>query len=926
MDINPINLRCNYLVDPLGIDDRAPRFSWELETDGRDVLQSAYQLQVRSPAGELLWDSGKVGSLRSAQIPYGGPALISAERYYWRVRVWDHNSSPSFWSKEAWFEMGLLDAEDWAAHWIGLAGDDSTAGFKPCPYLRREFTVREGLVMARLYITAHGLYELSLNGQSVTPDLFTPGCTPYDLRLQVQTYDLMGQLTSGANLLGVILGDGWYRGQTGVANARNVYGTQLGLLAQLALWYEDGSTELVASDRSWRARTGPILKADLKDGEIYDARLELDGWDLPGASDDGWQPAEELDLPLGSLAASPGVPVRAHECFTPTVLHTPDGNTVLDFGQNIAGVVTFAVDAQPGTEVVLTHGEALDADGNFTLDHLSFGKTKLLQEVRYICRGNGREVHTPRFTVHGFRYVLVSGWQTAVRAEDFTAHAIYSDMPSAGSFSCSNEALNQLYRNTLWSMKGNFLDIPTDCPTRERAGWTGDAQIFVRTGSYLMETAAFFSKWLCDLALEQRADGMVSNLVPNPNRRARKRSMFDQLEGSAGWGDAAVIIPWELYRLYGDTRLLAEQYPSMVAWVEYMRTNAAKIPWYSRLNPLRWFSAAEREHAKYIWEVGYHWGEWLEAGKSVGPQVGLGIIKRLLFGEPAVATAYLAYSAGLLAEAARVLGHDDDARRYGVLAAKVREAYTARFIDKNGRMHPDTQASYVRALAFNLCPAAMRPKLVMQLVRLIRAADTHLGTGFLSTPFLLSVLSENGHLPLAYELLQQTSMPSWLYAVEKGATTIWESWEGIDAAGNPHGSLNHYSYGAVVRWLVEAVAGIALVGASGQQLSIRPQPGGGLTWAKGSYHTLYGEVAVSWELAEGEMRMEVTIPHNTRAAVHLPFSSEAGEVRVGERRLDEFAAEGAVHHTDSGLALDLGSGRYQFSYPVPHADPSSSNA
>ncbi|MHB1357865.1 MAG: glycoside hydrolase family 78 protein [Anaerolineae bacterium] len=913
-------LRCDYLENPLGIDNPQPRFAWQLVSDERAAVQSAYQIVVRD-ATAVLWDTGKVGSVRSLHVPYGGPPLASCQRCTWAVRVWDGHGAPSAWSEEASFEVGLLSHDDWQARWIEPVESEDPRAFKPCPYLRREFNTENEIESARLYITSHGLYEAWLNGVRVGDQVFTPGCTPYDLRLQYQVYYVTSQLSAGANALGVILGDGWYRSKTGIGNLRNVYGKHLGLLAQLVIKYSDGTAQVVVADDAWRSSTGPLLKSDLKDGEVYDARLELDGWERAGYDDSAWQAVRVVDVPLTNLSASCGVPVRRRETFTPVaVLHTPNGETVLDMGQNIAGVVRMRVEAPAGTAIKLSHGETLDRDGNFTMANLNlnFGNTKdpLLQEVHYTCRGGGAEVYEPHFTVHGFRYVRVEGLPYEPIPEQFTAVAIYSDMAPTGSFECSNPLVNQLMHNILWSMKGNFLDIPTDCPTRERAGWTGDAQIFARTGSFLMETAPFFRKWLRDLALEQFPSGLVTNWVPNPQRPLKiTRGMMPALEGSSGWGDAAVIIPWTLYQVYGDTRILEEQYASMRAWVEYERRTARAIPWYKWLNPALWFNQALRRRQQLIWDTKYQWGEWLEPDEGYGLKTPLGVLKRLLFGEPLVATAYYAHSCGLLAEAARVLGKEEDARTYSALAGEIRRAYAAQFIKADGSIKPNKQASYVRALAFDLVPEAQRAAVLERLVDKIRAAGTHIGTGFLSTPFLCPVLAENGQLALAYELLNQTTIPSWLYAVTKGATTVWESWTGITPDGKVNGSFNHYSYGAVASWLVQTVAGLEIGAPGYQQIMIQPQPGGGLTWALASYRSLYGEISSGWEINGGRFSLSVVIPPNTRATVRLPGAVIVDEITESGLPLEQAPGIAGWREDQGDTVIELGSGEYEFNYP-----------
>jgi alpha-L-rhamnosidase len=911
------HLRCDYLENPLGIDNPQPRLAWQLVSDERAAVQSAYQLVVKDSSG-VLWDTGKVGSVRSLHVPYGGPPLTSGQRCTWLVRVWDGHGAASAWSEEARFEMGLLSPTEWQAHWIEPIELKDPLAFKPCPFLRKVFYADAKIAYARLYITAHGLYEVWLNGVRVGDQVFTPGCTPYDLRLQYQVYDVTSQLATGANPLGVILGDGWYRSKTGIANLRNVYGTHLGLLAQLVIHYEDGSTQVIISDDSWHCSTGPLLKSDLKDGEVYDARLEVKSWNQLGYDDSDWESVAIADYPLTNLTASLGVPVRRHELFTPVaVLHTPNGETVLDMGQNLAGVVRMRVQAPAGTEIKLRHGETLDSDGNFTMANLNLGsKDALLQEDHYICHGGGPEEYEPHFTVHGFRYVRVEGLPFEPTPEQFTAVAIYSDMAPTGTFECSNPLINQLVHNILWSMKSNFLDIPTDCPTRERAGWTGDAQVFSRTGSFLMETAPFFRKWLRDLALEQSPNGMVSNYVPNPQRPLRiTRGMMAGLEGSSGWGDAAVIIPWTLYQVYGDARILEEQYASARAWVEYERRMAQVIPWHKWLNPAMWINGDYRKRQQYIWDTKYHWGEWLEPDEGMGLNLVVGILKRKLFSEPVVATAYYAHSCELLAQIARTLGKDEDARIYGELASQVSLAYAAQFIKANGSIRPNKQASYVRALMFELAPEAVRPAVLERLVDKIHVAGTHIGTGFLSTPFLCPVLSENDQLELAYALLNQTTIPSWLYAVTKGATTIWESWTGITPDGRVSGSHNHYSYGAVASWLVQTVAGLDIGAPSYQQILFQPQPGGGLSWARASYHSLYGEIASGWEISGGCFSLMVVLPPNTRATVRLPKAGSAAEVTESGLPLGQVIGIAGWREDKGDMVIELGSGEYAFSYP-----------
>ncbi len=914
--ISVVKLRTEHLENPLGIDSRQPRLSWQVSGEGRGLSQSAYQIQVaKTPIllemGEnnLLWDSGKVLSDNTLSVPYQGPELNSTWRYYWHVKVWDQNNHPSGWSEKGWWEMGLLNEEEWQpAEWIEVGWDEKPKAFNPCPFLRRSFQLPQMIRWARLYITAHGLYEAWINGQRVGDQIFTPGYTAYDKRLQYQAYDVTDLLYEGENAMGVILGDGWYRGKVYVNEDRNVYGERLGLLALIQIELRDGSRMILSSDSQWKSATGPILKSDMKDGEIYDARLEMPGWNDLGFNDSRWKPVRVASHPKNHLVASMGVPVRQKETFTPILLKTPGGETVLDFGQNLAGIVHFKVQGPKGTTIRLRHGETLDENGNFTQANLfalkSKGKEPFFQEVRYTLKGQGVEEYEPKFTVHGFRYAQLEGYPGEPRPEDFCAVAIYSDMPPTGSFECSDPMINQLHHNTEWSMKSNFLDLPTDCPTREQAGWTGDAQIFTPSASFLMDTQAFLRKWLTELRDEQFEDGKVGNFVPNPYRL--KKSFLNKLDGSCGWGDVAVMMPWALYQAFGDTSILEEQYESMKAWINYAASQAMKT------NRLRKSSPKNRV---YIWDTGYHWGEWLEPGTGGFNTMAASVISRVFLGAPTVATAYFANSTRLLAQISEVLGKQAEAHGYRTIAESIKTAYAEEFIGLDGRMDPDIQASYTRVLAFDLAPAELKPAIVGHLVRLIRAAGNHLGTGFLSTPYLLHVLADNGHLDLAYELLNQKTAPSWLYEISKGATTIWESWEGIDENGKPSLSLNHYSPGSVVNFLHCKVAGLEAAEPGYRTINIRPRPGGGLTWAKATYDSVRGPIASEWNTENGLMRLNVTVPANTRASVTLP-GAVLGSVM--ENGVPLASVEGLSNPVQIGVDVrcEIGSGIYRFEYPL----------
>ena len=901
-------LRCNYLKNPLGTSLKKPRFSWMLAADTQGSLQHAYQIQVSTHPdfSELMWDTGLVKSESSIQISYQGPALRSTTRYFWRVCIRDQNDTVSEWSKTRHWETGL-QAHDWQAKWVEPETTVDIKAFKPAAYLRKGFIARKEIQTARLYITCHGLYEAYLNGKRVGDQVFTPGNTSYTHRLQYQVYDVHALLQAGENCMGVILGDGWYRGSINANSTRNSHGTKLALLSQLNITYADGSQEQICSDESWKTSTGPIRKSDLKDGEIYDAQLEMDGWNEAGFEDVRWLSVHTAGYGFQNLIPSEGSPVRKMETFSPVkIITTPKGETVLDFGQNFAGYAIMKVQGKAGTTVKLQYSETLDENGNFTLSYLGGNSfiPPVLQRDEYTLSGKGVEIYEPHFTVHGFRYVWIEDYPGEVKAENFSAHAIYSDMGETGKFECSNPKLNQLHQNVLWSQKGNFLDIPTDCPTRERAGWTGDAQIFVHAGSLLMNDVAFYAKWIKDVSAEQYKNGLIRNFVPAAPPEKTNRVM-NVIEGSAGWGDAVVIIPWTLYQMFGDKTILEDAYESMKGWVEFERENARKTHWLKKITPAYWFDAERKARQQYIWDTHYHWGEWLEPDIPLNA-VAKSLIKNLIFSDPIVASAYYAFSCRLLAKTAKILGRNKDAEEYGALAEKCRHAYIEEFIRADGSMtvYTEKQAPYVRALAFGLYNDPLCPKLVEKLIERVEKSNRHLGTGFLSTPFLCEVLSECGRSDLAYAILLQEDNPSWLYAINHGATTVWEDWNGIDENGVPRASLNHYSKGAVVSWFYEYMCGIQIdpEAPAYKHFWLKPQPGGGLTFARASFDSLHGTIQSGWDKTGGSIKYSFIIPANTSATVMLKNVKtfpQANEVENFKK-------------LENSVQFELHSGNYEF--------------
>ena len=884
------NLRCEYKSDPLGIDVRKPRLSWELTSTERGVLQTSYEIRVAASETELakgktLWESGKQSSDASNQVEYSGPAFESRKIYYWQVRVADNHGHLTGWSKAARWETGLLEPTDWKAKWITPNLPEDETKSNTAPLLRREFSINRKVERARLYATAMGLYEMSLNGKRVGEEYFTPGWTSYDFRYQYQTYDVTNDLKSGANCIGAILGDGWFRGRLAwdPKNNRNHYGKKLALLAQLVITFNDGSQQIVGSDQQWKSATGPLLLSDIYDGETYDARVEQASWNDAGFNDKDWQSVTILEAPKATLVAPAGPPVKAIEEIAPIkVLKTPAGNTVLDMGQNMVGWIRFRVTAPAGTTITLRHAEVLDKAGNFYTENLRAAK----QTIRYTTKGQGIEIFQPHFTFQGFRYVAVSGWPGELHRQDFTGVVVHSAIPRTGSFETSNPLLNQLQDNIIWGQKGNFVDVPTDCPQRdERLGWTGDAQVFARTASFNHDTAAFYTKWLKDVALDQEADGAVPFVIPNVlSHKTRKGEA-----ASAGWADVAVVVPWVVYQSFGDKRILEEQYASMKAWVEYMRRQADE---------------------KYIWSNGFSFGDWLAFATTRSDYPGATTDKDL------IQTAYFARSTALLAKAAAVLGKKEEAAEYTSLEEKIKAAFQKEFVTPNGRLSSNTQTAYALALAFELLPEAQRALAAARLAEDVKKFG-HLTTGFLGTPLLCQTLSDYGYLDVAYMLLNRTQYPSWLYPVTKGATSIWERWDGIKPDGGFQdpgmNSFNHYAYGAIGEWMYRVVARIELDERhpNYKHILIQPRPGGGLTFAKASLDSIYGRVASDWRIADNKFTLNVEVPPNTTATVRLP-RAKLEQTTEGQKSVAGRADLLGARQAGDTVLVDVGSGTYVF--------------
>ncbi|NQX45082.1 family 78 glycoside hydrolase catalytic domain [Paenibacillus tritici] len=877
-------LRVEYRENPLGLDIRYPRISWQMRADERDVRQQAYQIQI---AGEqdfgssLLWDSGRVESGESLHLELKELELQSRQRYYYRITLWDQQNRQTGWSETAWWEMGLLSPEEWEAEWITAPLACLDVHADQVPLLRGNFRVDRQVTKARIYVTSLGLYELELNGARVGDAVLTPGWTSYRERLQFQTYDMTGQLAVGNNVLGAWLGNGWYKGNLGWNQQKHLYGDRTALLLQLHLTYEDGGEQIIGTGPQWKVSPGPILMSELYHGETYDARLEQRGFSQPEYDDKGWVPAEILPYTKQILLAQENVPVRAVQELTPVALiHTPAGETVLDLGQNMVGWLRFTVEGEPGQEYQLRHFEVLDQEGNVYTENLRTAR----QTVTYIAAGGGQESYQPRFTFQGFRYVQLIGFPAQPELQNFTGVVLHSDMEPTGTFTCSDPLLNQLQHNILWGQKGNFVDVPTDCPQRdERLGWTGDAQMFIRTSAYLMNVAPFFSKWLKDLSADQQEDGGVPYVIPHV--------LGEKEYSSAAWGDAAVICPWTIYQCYGDKRILEQQYSSMQGWVEYIRRQGTD---------------------EFLWNTGVHFGDWL--GLDAKPDSHVGATDSNY-----IATAFYAYSVQLMEKTAKVLGRTEDAQHYSLLHSGVKAAFNQAFIIPAGEGGAATQTACVLALMFGLVEGTAKEHTVARLIGLLEESGYHLTTGFVGTPYLNLVLADAGHMEAAYKLLLQTDYPSWLYQITRGATTIWEHWDGIKEDGSfwskNMNSFNHYAYGAIGDFLYRYVAGIEQMEdyPGYKQFLIQPHPGGGLTSAAAGLESMYGKIRSEWTIASGRIELIAVVPPNTSATVYLPDAALPGVLESGQQ-LQQVRGIHSAEQLAQAVKLTLGSGEYRFEY------------
>jgi alpha-L-rhamnosidase len=954
-------LECQNLVNPLGIGETKPLLSWLDNSKRRGDKQTAYEVRVAGSVanlnkGQTDWDSGKVVSAENSVI-FDQP-LVSRQQCFWQVRVWDVDGRPSAWSPSASWEMGLLAPEDWKAKWInadrinlknasnlpfaivhasyeaidGTAKKDVTdilkkkvtngslsvsvdsnsfggdpaymhvkvlkitytlgdqqktmtaseqstvnlpGGADSLPYLRKTFSLSMPVKQARLYATALGLYELRLNGKRVGDHIFAPDWTDYAKRIRYQEYDVTSLLKQGPNAMGGLVGNGWYSGHLGNGGFQQ-YGKVPALFCQLEVTYANGTTDTIVSDETWKMYPSPILTSDFMMGENYDSTKEVKGWDMPSLKDDDWSPATTREEQR-NLESQMDQPVREIQEMKPKSMSEPTpGHWTFDLGQNMVGVVRLKVTAPAGTTLTLRHGEMLSADHTLYTANLR-GAPSI---DTYVCHGGGVEIWQPRFTFHGFRYVELTGLPEKPTEDAVTGIVLGTATPRSGSFECSNDSINQLYSNICWGQRGNYLSIPTDCPQRdERLGWMGDAEVFVRTATDNADVSAFFAKWLQDVDDAQTSDGAFTDVSPN------RGASF----GTPGWADAGVICPWTIYQAYGDKRILEKNLPSMTKWIEWCRVHSTNL-------------IRDKDR-------GGDYGDWLAIGADTPHDL--------------IGTAFFAYSTHLVAKAYDVVGDAASAAKYQQLFEDIKKAFNDRYVKPDGHMTGDSQCDYAMALKFELLPEELRPQVIQLLADNIKAKGNHLSTGFLGVGYLLPMLTAGKKLDTAYSLLLQDTFPSWLFSVKQGATTIWERWDGWtpDRGFQDPGmnSFNHYSLGSCGQWLYQTVAGIDLdpkaVGYA--NVIIHPQPGGGLTSAKGSLRTAHGLVTTNWTVDGGNFTFDCTVPMNATATITLP-SGKAQNITEGGKPLS--LVRGLVPQKEDAspdeTVLSAGSGTYHFVCPM----------
>lgn len=843
--------------NPIGFYNSNPTFSWELPILETVKSQSAYQIVVASskallPNNPDIWDSKKQESSQSNFVAYKGTPFQSRQKVYWQVKYWNQDNEPSEWSEINHFELGLLKNSDWKAYWIGLdTAKDSIKGVRNFlmhrpQYLRKEFELNNQVESARLYITAKGVFDIHLNGQDVSDDVLPPGWTPYSHRIETLTYNVTNLIESGQNTIAVELASGWHSGRISRGKALYENLASPKILSQLEVIFKDGTKRIIVSDASWKGTTnGPIRLAGLYDGEVYDANLEMPKWKTNAFDDSKWKSVETENI-VDSVKLEP----KRHETVKTTavledaeIVSATESSVVFDMKQNMVGVAKVQVPMKKGDTLSIRFSEMLLSDGTFYTENYRSAKST----DYYIAAQDGIIEYTPKFTFHGFQFVEISGFDASATPNSNWIKGLvqHSDFEKNGTFTSSHDKLNQLQSNIIWGLRDNLLDIPTDCPQRdERLGWTGDAQVISPTAMFNFDTHAFWTAWLQSMRETQMEhdNGLVPFIIPD---------VLQNKSASSGWGDACVIIPWDIYNITGDKRVLEENYEMAKKWVGYYQSKAKD----------------------YIPNI-HSFGDWLQPYPDKNGKTGnRGDTPRLF-----VNTAYFAHSAHLVSKIAGVLGDTEDEKKYIALYEDIATAFEKKFFDENGKFKnkKQTQTSYLLAIYFDLLKPETKEKAQKYLLEEIKKADNHLGTGFLGTPILPKVLDDMGEIDLMYKILFKETYPSWFYSINQGATTMWERWNSYSKAKgyNPQSmnSLNHYAYGAVGQWMYERIAGLAALEPGYKKLRIAPKPNTNfLTEASASVNTPYGEASSSWKIEKGIFYLETVIPPNTTAEVIIPY-------------------------------------------------------
>lgn len=899
----PTYLRCEYLVDPLGLDVKQPRLSWVLEDSNpqiRGQKQTAYQILVASKPELLtedaadLWNSQKIGSDASIQIEYSGEPLQSFMWCFWKARVWDENDKPSEWAPKetsAKWSTGYMNSQDIKAQWISQGPVppewaeviDATRvkpvkiiKSAPSPLLRKSFQVQKPITHAVAIIAALGDYEAYLNGKRIGENLLTPEWTNYKKRVLYQTYDVSSLITTGTNAIGAILADGWYMGNLGPGDGvrQRFYGDERKIYFHLKIEYTDGTTADVLSDGSWKySSESPILSADNFMGEEYDSRKEIADWMHTHFDDSSWKSVIVDNASTVILDAQKHPPIRIFERIKPREISEPKpGVFICDMGQNLVGWCQITVSGQVGDKIILRHGEMLNLDGTLYTENLRLAQ----QTDTFILNGKSMQVLHPHFTFHGFRYVEITGLRNKPDASFIESHAFCSSMPVVGAFECSDPLVNQLWSNILWTQRNNMVSVPTDCPQRnERMGWMGDAQVFAQNACFNMDMAGFFTKWTQDIRDAQREDGRYPDFAPHP--RENPESFTD----SPAWADAGIIIPWTVYLNYHDKRILEQHYESAKRFVDNITTRNPNHLWTHYRN---------------------NYGDWLNGDtlKVKGyPKKGGQIPK------PAFATLFYAISTQILAKMARILNKSAESDSYFQLYQQIVAAFLKKYTKKNGTIVGKTQAGYALALNLDIFPDLIRPQLLKNLLKALKRYKNRMSTGFISTIRLMLELSRWGYNDLAYHFVQTREFPSWGYSIAQGATTIWERWDGYVAGrgfqSKGMNSFDHYAIGAVGEWMYRVMLGINWdeEQPAMKHFYLRPQPGGTIQWVKGAYTSPYGKIAVDWKRSNMNLELNVQIPLNTTATLQLANQANLRIIESGKE-------------CPQKSEIDLLSGRYQF--------------